>query len=70
MIPKYWCKHFVPFSKLRGRDRSGTNRDARCWALDNCDNKDIDIFATDEEGKGGIAFAREQDLTMFLLVWA
>lgn len=65
---KYWCKHFVSFDKLRRRS-SGTIRDARCWALDNFDSRDIDIFATDEDG-GGIAFAREQDLSMFLLVWA
>lgn len=58
----------MSFDKLRRRS-SGTIRDARCWALDNFDSRDIDIFATDEDG-GGIAFAREQDLSMFLLVWA
>jgi hypothetical protein len=70
MTPKYWCKHFVPFSKLRDLNRTSTVRNARCWVLDNVDKDKADIFATDKGHNGGIAFAREEDLSMFLLVWA
>lgn len=66
---KYWCKHFVPFVKLRERNRSSTIRNARCWVLDNVEKHNADIFASDDDGYGGIAFAREEDLSMFLLVW-
>lgn len=72
MTEKYWCKHFVPFSKLRERERIGSStiRNARCWVLDNVDRHNADIFATGDAGQGGgIAFAREEDLSMFLLVW-
>ena len=70
MMQKYWCKHFVPFSKLRNLNRGSVPRNARCWVLDNVDKDMADIFATDDKHNGGIAFAREEDLSMFLLVWS
>lgn len=69
MTPKYWCKHFVPFVLLREPYTSSTIRNVRCWVLDNVESDEADIFASDVLGRSGISFAREEDLSMFLLMW-
>jgi len=64
---KYWCRHFVPFYTFARR--SSTVRDARCWVLDTFPRDAADIHAHVDGVGGGIAFAREEDMALFLLRW-